>query len=432
MRVAAAAPRRVDARSCVRSPDIPGRRRPPGDRAHPAGLTRSHTPGPARMRSTNSCGGAYGSSAERATTRQHRNRSPPTGIGDGNGHGDSSIHRLADVRDEEPRTPPQRTALELDRLAVLLADVHGRGRPPAEHAVEGAHARYSPSDRPEPAARCEECFPHSAHRTPRSTTVRSGSSRTRRAAGVKLPPAPGDPRSRSVIEPDRGVMAGCSVCRPDRPPERRRAARGVTSAPARPRPSSSSAAATSPTGWRGPAGLRGRDGLPAQHRPAAAGALARPRPPAGLARRGLARPRGPAARHRLRLHRRSGPVVVRGGPARPARHGGRGARLAATTTSSSPSCTSGRTPRAAGSAKACCGRCSTGVTEAQVLLSTPEYGAAVAGPRLAALPPHWLRGRAARPPASPATPARSPCWAATLPLRRRPPPGRTAVAPRPR
>src|SRR5206468_5501091 len=30
-------------------------------------------------------------------------------------------------------------ALELDRFAVLVADVHGRRRTPAEHAVEGAH-----------------------------------------------------------------------------------------------------------------------------------------------------------------------------------------------------------------------------------------------------------------------------------------------------
>ena len=39
-----------------------------------------------------------------------------------------------------------------------------------------------------------------------------------------------------------------------------------------------------------------------------------------------------------------------------------------------------------------------GVPEGRVLLSTPEYGATVAGPRLAAVPAHRLRGRAARPP----------------------------------
>ena len=70
-----------------------GGARPRGDGAHPAGLTRSHTPGPARMRSTNSRAGASGSPAERASTRQQRSRSPPIGIGEGNGHGDSSIHR---------------------------------------------------------------------------------------------------------------------------------------------------------------------------------------------------------------------------------------------------------------------------------------------------------------------------------------------------
>jgi hypothetical protein len=41
----------------------------------------------------NSRAGAVGSAADWASTRQHRIRSPPTGIGDGNGHGDSSIHR---------------------------------------------------------------------------------------------------------------------------------------------------------------------------------------------------------------------------------------------------------------------------------------------------------------------------------------------------
>ena len=86
--------------------------------------------------------------------------------------------------------------------------------------------------------------------------------------------------------PDRGVMAACSVPRHPargtgpagdhrtRPPPARRAGR------ARPR---------RPAG-RGAAGLRQRDGLPARHGPAAPPALARPRPPSGLARGGLARP----------------------------------------------------------------------------------------------------------------------------------------------
>ena len=64
-----------------------------GPRAQSATRTRSHTPGPARIRRMNSRAGAVGSAADWATTRQHRIRSPPTGIGDGNGHGDSSIHR---------------------------------------------------------------------------------------------------------------------------------------------------------------------------------------------------------------------------------------------------------------------------------------------------------------------------------------------------
>ncbi len=57
------------------------------------------------MRSTNSRGGPSGSPAERASTRQHRSRSPPTGIGDGNGHGDSSIHlsRMPVTRNRGPR-----------------------------------------------------------------------------------------------------------------------------------------------------------------------------------------------------------------------------------------------------------------------------------------------------------------------------------------
>ena len=95
----------VEADHDVQPRQFGGDARPPGDRAHPAGLTRSHTPGPARMRSTNSRGGPSGSPAERASTRQHRSRSPPIGIGDGNGHGDSSIHRsrMPVTRNRGPR-----------------------------------------------------------------------------------------------------------------------------------------------------------------------------------------------------------------------------------------------------------------------------------------------------------------------------------------
>ena len=48
-------------------------------------------PGPARIRSTNSWAGMSASYVDRAVTRQQRSRSPPTGIGEGKGHGDSSI-----------------------------------------------------------------------------------------------------------------------------------------------------------------------------------------------------------------------------------------------------------------------------------------------------------------------------------------------------
>ena len=84
--------------------------RPPGDRAHPAGLTRSHTPGPARMRSTNSRGGRLGlpgrtgldpPAAQPVAADRHRRRERPRGLLD---------PPLADVGDQEPRTAPGRTA----------------------------------------------------------------------------------------------------------------------------------------------------------------------------------------------------------------------------------------------------------------------------------------------------------------------------------
>ena len=90
--------------------------------------------------------------AERATTRQQRIRSPPIGIGDGNGHGDSSIHRSRTSVTRNRGAAPQRPALELDRLAVLPADLD-RGRlPPAEHARRNAvHGQHIPSPEPGPA-----------------------------------------------------------------------------------------------------------------------------------------------------------------------------------------------------------------------------------------------------------------------------------------
>ena len=125
---------------------------------------------------------------------------------------------------------------------------------------------------------------------------------------------------------------------------------------------------------RGPADLRQRHGLPAGHRPAAPHALARPPAPAGLARGRLAGLGGRPGRHRLRLRRRPRPVVVRGGPARAARRRPARRSSGCTTTSSSPSCTSARTPRAAASARVCCGRCWPAPDRSRVLLSTPEYG----------------------------------------------------------
>jgi hypothetical protein len=57
------------------------------------------------MRSTNSRSGASGSSDAVASTRQQRSLSPPTGIGDGNGHGESSTHRsrTAVIENSGPR-----------------------------------------------------------------------------------------------------------------------------------------------------------------------------------------------------------------------------------------------------------------------------------------------------------------------------------------
>ena len=107
---------------------------------------------------------------------------------------------------------------------------------------------------------------------------------------------------------------------------------------------------------------------------------------------------GRAARHRLRLHRRSRASggTRRSGAAcaapRPRRATG------CTTTSSSPSCTSAPTPRASGSARACCGRCSPGTDRRRRAAVDARVRPPAAGPRVAALPAHGLRGRAARPP----------------------------------
>ena len=377
------------------------------------------------MRSTNSRGGPSGSPAERASTRQQRSRSPPIGIGDGNGHGDSSIHRsrMPVTRNRGPRRADRSNSIGSPSFHRTWIGVGPRCRKGQPNGVM-PHRRSV-------RARCRrQRAPRARSRRPAPPRWRGSASAARplprsRACSLRGEPyrapvaprhrrfprrPPGDPRIELLFDPssrprprrdvksDAGPPYAVSTGSPKAAREAapwcdERGDHGTRAAPRDARPRRPRRPVE-----RGTAGVRGGHGLPAQHRPAAAGALARPRAPSGLARRGLARRPGCAARR--------SPTATRAVPGQwwyeEVRRGLRGTAAEArgwlrdyfelTELHVRPDA------QGSGLGEGLLRSLLDGVQEGRVLLSTPEYGATVAGPRLAAVPAHRLRGRAARPP----------------------------------
>lgn len=128
------------------------------------------------MRRTNSRGGPSGSPAERASTRQQRSRSPPIGIGDGKGHGDSSIHRsrMPVTRNRGPRRADRSNSIgspSFHRTWIGVGPRCRKGHPNGvmPHPRTGpprSRAAQARSRRPLPPPRCRSGAP-AAHPHPR-------------------------------------------------------------------------------------------------------------------------------------------------------------------------------------------------------------------------------------------------------------------------
>ena len=148
--------------------------RPSFPGCHSPTRTRSHTPGPARIRRTYSRGGASGSlrrtrhhapAAHPVTAHRHRRRERPRRLLD---------PAFPHVGDEEPRPLPHGPALELHRLAVLPADLDRSRATGPEHPAEGTHQHLSStSGTPVPAHPVAGRFPRPIHRARDRTHVRS-------------------------------------------------------------------------------------------------------------------------------------------------------------------------------------------------------------------------------------------------------------------
>jgi hypothetical protein len=222
---------------------------PGGDGAHPAGLTRSHTPGPARMRRTNSRAGASGSPAERASTRQQRSRSPPIGIGDGNGHGDSSIHRsrMPVTRKRGPRRADRSNSIgspSFHRTWIGVGPRCRKGHPSGvmPHRRTGSRrsrAAQARPRRPRPPPRCRGGAPAARPLSrPPACSLPGEPYRAPVASRHRRFPrrSPGDHRIEPLFDPSSRPRPGRDVKSDEGPPQavptghrrrRRRSLRGV-------------------------------------------------------------------------------------------------------------------------------------------------------------------------------------------------------------
>ena len=145
-------------------------------RPHSATRTRSHTPGPARIRSTNSRAGASGSSAECAThppaphpvaTDRHRRRERPRRLLD------PPLAHVGDRGSASPRRIGRRWN-STGSPSCQRTWIGRRLTAPPNMPVEAALTSYPPSDRPRAGAPGGGALPPPRHRTPRSNTCSIG------------------------------------------------------------------------------------------------------------------------------------------------------------------------------------------------------------------------------------------------------------------